>query len=83
MMCLQVRKREKRGEKREKRKEIRDKRKERGENQRVMKTKKELAVKIFILAMAVGFIFYGAYRGEANTVFSKAIRLCLECVGIG
>lgn len=48
-----------------------------------MKTKKELAVKIFILAMAVGFIFYGAYRGEANTVFSKAIRLCLECVGIG
>ena len=33
--------------------------------------------------LAILFICIGAYRGEVDTVFTKAIRLCLECVGIG
>lgn len=36
-----------------------------------------------LLAAAVLMIGFGVWRGEADTVFSKAIRLCMECVGIG
>ena len=31
----------------------------------------------------VSFIAYGAYRGEMVEIFSKTVRICLECIGIG
>lgn len=36
-----------------------------------------------ILAAAAVFIVVGAYRGEIDTVMTKAIAICLECIGIG
>lgn len=38
---------------------------------------------IALLAISVGFIIYGIFDGEISAVFSKAINLCRECVGIG
>lgn len=48
-----------------------------------MKQINRAAAQITLLAAAILMIGYGAVRGEAATVLSKAIKLCLECVGIG
>jgi hypothetical protein len=36
-----------------------------------------------VCAVGVAFIVIGVSRGEAATVLMKAIRICLECIGIG
>ena len=41
------------------------------------------ATPLALLVVGVAMLSFGALRGEADTVLAKAIRLCLECVGIG
>ena len=38
---------------------------------------------IALLITGITMVSYGAIRGEAASVLGKAIKLCLECVGIG
>ena len=36
-----------------------------------------------LLALGLGFILVGIWRGEVAELFRKSINICLECVGIG
>jgi len=40
-------------------------------------------LRIGLLAVAGGFIAYGITRGEMATVLTKAINICLACIGLG
>ena len=44
---------------------------------------KKAVIQAALLIFGAAMLCYGILRGEADTVLSKAIRLCLECVGIG
>lgn len=44
---------------------------------------KKAIVQGLLIAAGIAMVCFGALRGEAGAVLSKAIRLCLECVGIG
>ena len=54
-------------------------------SERIMKMThaKKAAAQVVLLIAGAAMLCFGAWRGEAATVFSKAIKLCLECVGIG
>lgn len=48
-----------------------------------MSREKRRNIGMFFFALSLAFIGIGASRGEVATVLTKAILLCLECVGIG
>ena len=48
-----------------------------------MSCEKKTAVQIALLITGIAMLCFGVWRGEVATVLSKAIKLCLECVGIG
>lgn len=48
----------------------------------MLRAKKAMLQGLFLI-VGVAMLCFGAMRGEDDTVLSKAIKLCLECVGIG
>lgn len=48
-----------------------------------MRSGTKFACKSGLLMAGAAMVAFGAYRGEVQTVLGKAIRLCMECVGIG
>ena len=40
-------------------------------------------LKYLFLILAIMSCAYGIYSGEMEVVFSKAVKICLECCGIG
>ena len=46
------------------------------------KTKRTI-ISIFLIALGIGLVGAGIIRQEAETVFEKATRICMECIGLG
>ena len=44
---------------------------------------KKGSIPVLTFLLAIVMIGYGIYRKEVDTVLGKAIKICLECVGIG
>lgn len=48
-----------------------------------MTNKGRKLLSVFLILLGVTFVIAGVFRDEAVTVFYKASRICLECIGIG
>ena len=45
--------------------------------------KRLVIIQISIVLLSVILIVIGTYLGNVSMVLNKAIRICLECIGIG
>lgn len=43
----------------------------------------KLPARLFLALLAVLFLVAGIAKGEPLVVLQKAVRVCLECIGIG
>lgn len=48
-----------------------------------MENKKRLIIAISLLVVSAGLVTAGVMRGELAAVFTKAVNICLECIGLG
>lgn len=48
-----------------------------------MTHKKSLIITAVLLTFGVAFIVFGAFSGGAEGVLAKAVKICMECIGIG
>lgn len=38
---------------------------------------------VILLVLSMLFLAIGVGRGEAETVYRKAVQICMECIGLG
>ena len=38
---------------------------------------------VVLAILGILLMIFGIYRGEKSVVFTKAINICMECIGIG
>lgn len=38
---------------------------------------------VVLAIIGILLMVFGIYRGEMSVVFTKAINICMECIGIG
>ena len=50
---------------------------------RELENGKRRTIAILLLAASAGLITAGIRRGEVFIVFTKAVHICLECIGLG
>ena len=48
-----------------------------------MEAKRRTQLRLAVLAAGIVFLAVGIFRGEFSGVLEKAVRICLECIGIG
>lgn len=48
-----------------------------------MQNSSKKIIPVFLILAAVFLVITGLWRGEADDVFAKAARICLECMGLG
>ena len=48
-----------------------------------MKQERRRWVPVAFFIAALGMCIYGAATGQAEDVLRKAIRICMECIGLG
>ena len=54
-----------------------------GKEKRIMRREVPLKVTIALIPLAMALCAFGIYRGEVAVVLSKAINICMECIGLG
>lgn len=47
------------------------------------KLEEQSFIKYVLLLLSMGMIGFGMIREEHLTVLKKAIKICLECIGVG